>query len=150
MRTLPAALLVAVAVGCAGRGNKRAETPVPARTPARDSLLAADVSRTDSVRRLGAVNGVVAWLDDDVVYLRAGVPAVYGRDYVSAMLSATSASAGTPMQWQPLGGGIATDARFGYTFGIAQVEPTGAPSDGSAQSKVTSRLERYIAVWHRA
>ena len=150
MRTLPAALLVAVAVGCAGRGNKRAETPVPARTPARDSLLAADVSRTDSVRRSGAVNGIVPWLDDDVVYLRAGIPAIYGRENVTAMLGATSASAGTPVQWQPLGGETATDARFGYTYGIAEVEPASAPTDGGGQARPTPRLDRYIAVWHRA
>jgi len=147
MRTLPAALLVAAAVGCAGRGNKRAETPVPARTPARDSLLAADVSRTDSVRRLGAVNGLLPWLHDDIVYLRAGVPAVYGREFVSALLGTTAASGGTPLQWQPLGGGISADAKFGYTYGIAEVEP-GTATNG-AQRSAASRLERYIAVWRR-
>ena len=113
----------------------------------RDSLLTLDASRTDSVRQLGAVNGLLPWLDDEVVYLRAGVPAVYGREYVSALLSATSAAEGTPLQWQPLGGGISADARLGYTYGIAEVDP-GTATTG-AQRKGTSRLERYIAVWRR-
>src|SRR3954471_1902409 len=125
MRTLPAALLIAAAAGCAGRASKRAEGPAPARSPARDSLLANDLRRADSARQLGGVNGMVAWLDDDVAYLRAGVPAVYGREDVTALLNATSAVVGTPMQWQPVGGGISRDARFGYTYGVAEVEQAG-------------------------
>src|SRR5690242_17418322 len=125
MRTLPAALLIAVAVGCAGRGSKGSEKPIPARSAARDSLLALDVARSDSARKLGAVNGVVALLDDDVAYLRAGAGAVYGREYVRALLTATAAAAGTPIQWQPLGGGLSADGTFGYTYGIAEIEPAG-------------------------
>ena len=147
MRTLPAALFVAAAVGCAGRASKRAEAPTPARSPARDTLLADDLLRADSSRRLGAVNGTVAWLDDDVAYLRAGVPAVYGREYVAALLKETTSAVGTPVQWQPLGGGISRDARFGYTYGVAEVaQGTTGPS---GEQRAPMRLERYIAVWRR-
>jgi len=149
MRTLPAALAIAVAVGCAGRGGKGSEKPIPARSAARDSLLALDVARTDSVRTLGAVNGVVALLHDDIAYLRAGVGAVYGRENVRAMLNATTTAAGTPVQWQPLGGGLSADGSFGYTYGIAEIEPPTAGGTAGQRMPGVGRLERYIAVWRR-
>jgi ketosteroid isomerase-like protein len=147
MRTLPAALLVAAAVGCAGRGRQGSPKPIPARSAARDSLLALDIARADSVRKLGPVTGVVALLADDVAYLRGGVAAVYGRESVAALLNATLSAAGIPLQWQPLGGGLSADGRFGFTYGIAEIEPSGASTSGGTRSP--TRLERYIAVWRR-
>ena len=129
---LPAALLLC---GCSLRHSTVA--PEPARGPARDSLFRLDQTRGDSVAARGGVDGALALLHDDVVYLRAGVPAIYGRDEVRLLFASTP---GTRSQtWQPLGGGVSYDLRDGYTYGIA------AHVAGSA----VVRLDRYVAYWTR-
>jgi ketosteroid isomerase-like protein len=144
MRMLPAALFVAAAVGCAGRGSKPAEPPAPVRTPARDTLLAVDLSRSDSVDRLGFESGMLAWMAEDVAFLRAGIPAVFGRDAVRAVLSSGSSPSAATYRWQPLGGGLSRDGRSGYTYGIAATVSVGAETAGPAL-----RMDRYIAFWRR-
>jgi ketosteroid isomerase-like protein len=130
---LPAALLL---LGC--RLHNRPVAPEPARGPARDSLFQLDQSRRDTVAARGPVDGMLALLDPDVVFLRAGVPATYGREAARALFTAGSRpSSGAPV-WQPLGGGVSYDLRSAYTFGIA--------AHGASSG---TRLERYIAFWQR-
>lgn len=138
MRTrslIPAALLL---YGCSL--HHRPIGPAPARGPARDSLFQLDASRGDSVAARGPVDGVFTLLSDDVVYLRAGVPAVYRRSGVRVLLAADAAAIPPGTSWQPLGGGVSDDLHSGYTFGIT-ARPS--PDHGAI------RLERYIAYWQR-
>jgi hypothetical protein len=96
-----------------------------------------DLTRGDSVAARGPVNGMLALLDPDVVFLREGVPATYGREAARSLFAAASRSPGVNT-WEPLGGGVSYDLRSAYTFGIA------ARTDGSRTG-----LERYIAFWRR-
>jgi ketosteroid isomerase-like protein len=140
MRTrslIPAAVLL---IGCGLR--HRQTGPEPARGPARDSLLIVDQTRGDSLAARGAVDGMLAMLASDVIFLRAGVPAVYGLENVRTLLASTDRAG--EWTWQPLGGGVSYDLRSAYTFGVA------ARTTGAASPKSGIRLERYIAYWRRA
>jgi ketosteroid isomerase-like protein len=128
---LPAALLLC---GCSLRHKPVA--PEPARGPARDSLFVLDQTRGDSVAARGAIDGSLALFSPNIVYLRSGVPVVYGRDAARTLFAAGPVAG--PQTWQPLGGGVSYDLRHAYTFGVA------ANAAGSAM-----RLERYIAYWTR-
>lgn len=122
--------------GCSLRRGPVA--PEPAIGPARDSLFRLDQTRADSVTARGMVDGGLSLFGAGVVYLRAGVPAVYGRDAVRALLSA--APSADARHWEPLGGGVAYDLRHAYTYGVAVRVP----------SRPTSlELDRYIAYWTR-
>ena len=133
---IPAALLLC---GCALR--HRPAAPEPARGPARDSLFQVDQRRGDAVVARGVVDGMLSVLAPNVVFLRAGVPAVYGRDGVRELLSAGAPAEGTTVTWEPLGGGVSYDLMSAYTYGVASRERNSAS---------VIRLERYIAVWQRA
>jgi ketosteroid isomerase-like protein len=135
---LPTALLLS---GC--WLHHRTLAPEPARGPAQDSLFRLDESRSDSVALHGAVDGVLSLLADDVVYLRAGVPAVYGIGAVKELLPATNPPAASASAWQPLGGGVSNDLRSAYTFGLAARAMPKAASE-------SIQLARYIAYWRRA
>src|SRR4051794_27731825 len=114
MRTrsvIPAALLLC---GCALR--HRSAPPEPARGPARDSLFRLDQGRGELVALHGPVDGVLRMLAPNVVYLRAGVPAVYGREGTRELLSTGGVPAG--IVWEPLGGGVSYDLMAAYTFGV--------------------------------
>jgi hypothetical protein len=130
---LPAALLL---LGC--RLHNQPVAPEPARGPARDSLFQLDQSRGDTVAARGPVDGMLALFDPDVVFLRAGVPATYGREAARVLFAAESHPSRSAPVWEPLGGGVSYDLRSAYSFGIAA---RGAPTG--------TRLERYIAFWQR-
>jgi ketosteroid isomerase-like protein len=99
-----------------------------------------DETRGDSLLARGPVEGMLALLSPDVIYLRAGVPAVYGRDAARALFAAGSMGSPSNLAWQPLGGGVSDDLHSGYTFGVvARVSGVAAPI----------HFERYIAYWHR-
>src|SRR5436309_3188824 len=98
MRTrtlIPAALLL---YGCVL--HRRPPVPEPARGPAGDSLFRFDQTRGDSIAARGPVAGVVALLAPDVVYLRAGVPAVYGREAARIVIADEPASGSGNPSWQ--------------------------------------------------
>ena len=83
--------------------------------------------------------GLAAWLSPDVVYLRAGTPAVRGVAAARTLLADTiQVPAG--VAWEPLGGDIAADHRSGYTYGVAA---------RGTRGRDTVSLERYIAFWER-
>lgn len=125
--------------GCALR--HRPATPEPARGPARDSLFQVDQGRGELLASRGPVDGMVSLLAPNVVYLRAGVPAVYGRDGVRELLTAGVAGAPPAITWEPLGGGVSYDLMAGYTYGVAARQAPPGPG---------VRLERYIAFWERS
>jgi ketosteroid isomerase-like protein len=138
MRTrtvIPAALLLC---GCALRHSPTA--PEPARRPALDSLFQLDQRRGELVATRGGVEGTLSALAPNVVFLRAGIQTVYGRDGVHELLSADASSAPRGSTWEPLGGGVSYDLMSAYTFGV-----TARP----AVSSSGIHLERYIAVWQR-
>lgn len=133
---IPAAVLL---IGCSL--HRRPAEIEPVRGPARDSLLRLDQARGDSVVARGRVTGALALIGPDVAYLRAGIPAVYGRDAARALFDIAPVVPGPLPTWQPLGGGVSRDLRSGYTFGIAAHVDT---PKGSLQ------VDRYIAFWQRA
>jgi hypothetical protein len=133
---IPAAVLL---IGCSL--NRRPSAVEPARAPTRDSLLLLDQARSDSVAVHGRVSGALSLIGDDVAFLRAGIPAVYGREAAHALFEAAPAVPGPLPTWQPLGGGVSRDLHSGYTFGIAAHAET---PKGSLQ------VDRYIAFWQRA
>jgi len=138
MRTrsvIPAALLLC---GCAFR--HRAAAPEPARGPARDSLFQLDQSRGELIASRGAVDGMLSVLAPNVVFLRAGVPTVYGREGVRQLLTGGAPATGA-VSWEPLGGGVSYDLMSAYTYGVAS---------RTSGSNSGPRLERYIAVWQRS
>ena len=139
MRTRSVILATALLSGCSLR--HRPVAPEPARGPALDSLLRLDQSRGDSLLARGPVGAMVALLGLDVVYLRAGVPAVYGREGARALLAAGTGAPTLSVAWQPVGGGVSDDLRSAYTFGIVARLP---------QPKSPILFERYIAYWERA
>ena len=116
--------------------------PQPARAPARDSLFRLDTSRSDSVAARGPVEGMLSLLDDSVVFLRAGLPAVYGAAAVRALLPGTNPPGAATTAWQPLGGGLSSDLRSAYTFGVTARVVAG---EGTAPIQ----FSRYIAYWQR-
>ena len=138
MRTrsvIPAAVLL---FGC--RLHQRAAAPEPVRGPARDSLLRFDRARGDSVGARGPTEAILAVLSPEVVYLRAGVPPVYGLESVRALMAAGTAQAITSIGWQPVGGGVSDDLGSGYTYGVAaRVTRSGSPIS----------FDRYVAFWQR-
>ena len=131
---VPAAVLLA---GCAL--HRRPATPEPARGPAADSLLRFDQSRGELVATKGPHGAMAELLHPDVVYLRAGVAAVYGRGAVSDLLAAPVPPVPSGIAWEPLGGAVSYDLLAGYTFGVTARPAAAAPA----------RFERYIAVWRR-
>ena len=139
MRTRSVISAAVLLCGCALR--HRTAAPEPARGPARDSLFQLDQGRGDLVATRGAVDGVLSVLAPNVVFLRAGAPAVYGRDGVRQSLAGGAPALAAAMTWEPLGGGVSYDLMSAYTYGVAlrTVAPTSGP-----------RLERYVAVWQRS
>jgi ketosteroid isomerase-like protein len=131
---IPAAALFA---GC--MLHRGPATPEPARGPAADSLLRFDQSRATLVASNGRRDALLEILHPDVVYLRAGVPAVYGREGVGELLSAPASALPPGIAWEPLGGGVSYDLLAGYTFGVTARPVAGEPV----------HFDRYIAVWRR-
>jgi ketosteroid isomerase-like protein len=134
-------VIIPAAVLLCGCGAPRAPiTPPPARAPATDSLFRLDESRADSVVASGAVNGALALLAPNVVFLRRGAPILFGRDAARSLMRAAGAAPGR-VAWEPIGGGVSSDLRSGYTFGVTV--------RWNAEQPLPS-FERYIAYWERA
>ena len=137
-RVVAVALLAGGAAAC--HLGRHPEAPVPLRSPARDSLFAADLARSDAASRQGLARAADDWLTAEVVYLRAGAPVIYGRAAAHAVLSATADSA--RYRWEPLGGEVARDGRTGYTYGVTAIAMPASDSAGV-------QLARYIAFWRQ-
>src|SRR5512132_792337 len=99
----------AVLLLCRCALRHRPAAPEPARGPARDSLFQLDQGRGELVASQGAVDGMLGILAPNVVFLRAGVPAVYGRDGVRQLLSGGAPALTAATAWEPLGGGVSYD-----------------------------------------
>jgi ketosteroid isomerase-like protein len=140
MRTRSVILATALLCGCSL--HHRPAPPEPARGPALDTVFQVDQSRGDSVLARGTVEGVSALMGDDVVYLRAGAPAVYGREGARVLLAAGSHPTALTLAWQPVGGGVSDDLQSAYTYGLVARLPQPPP-------KAPVRFERYIAYWRR-
>jgi ketosteroid isomerase-like protein len=112
---------------------------VPGRSSARDSLLSIDLDRADTLAARGWSAVDAAEFADDIVYLRAGAPPVYGRSAATAMVE-SNPRLPTTTTWQPIAAGLSHDRLSGYTYGIAVYprEETGPPA-----------VARYIAFWTR-
>src|SRR6266487_3094517 len=102
MWTRTVILATVLVSGCGLRHRQVA--PEPARGPALDSLFRLDESRGDSVIARGPVDGMLALLGEDIVYLRAGVPAVYGREGARVLMAAGAGAPTLNVAWQPVGG----------------------------------------------
>ena len=107
--------------------------------PRADSLFQLDILRA-AIRLLAAGRSRAAALCSirDVIYLRADIPAVYGRDAVRALFRGSPRA----LSWEPLGGGVSYDLRFAYTFGVAA-------RLRERDQEVPILFEQYVAVWRR-
>ncbi len=108
-----------------------------------DSVLAVDAARTDTVARLGYLDGMMAILAPDVVYLRGGQPMAFGQLSVRTMLASALPPRGMTFRWQPVRVGVSNDGTVAYSVGIA------ASSASADPERATIRLDRYIAFWRR-
>ncbi len=109
---------------------------------AHDELLRADLSRTDSVSRMGYAAGLSSDFTSDVLYLRGGLPIMRGREAVRTVIDAESIGAGTSVRWQPVRAEASSDHASGYTYGYAIY--------GTAQQGAPGlRVDRYIAFWRK-
>lgn len=151
VRPFSGILLVALAtLGCrSGPGLPGATfagssllAPLSDAEEAHDGLLRADLSRADSVARLGYVAGLSSVLANDAVYLRGGLPLIRGRNAILAIAAAESIGTATALRWQPVRAEASGDGRSGYSYGYA-VYSTGQPVTP------TLRIDRYIAFWRR-
>ena len=117
-------------------------TPLSDAEEAHDALLRADLSRGDSVSRLGPADGISTVLASDVVYLRGGLPIMRGRSAARAIIAAEQFGSGTAIRWQPVRAETSRDGRTGYSYGysIYGMSAPGAPA---------IRVDRYIAFWRR-
>jgi ketosteroid isomerase-like protein len=103
--------------------------------------LRLDITRADSAAAFGPVDGLLAFLAEDVAFLAPGAPPVYGREATRRLLAASPAPAGTVFTWQPLGGELSADHRSAYTFGVA--------ARVAKQGDINLAIARYIAFWRR-
>lgn len=115
--------------------------PAPARGPARDTLFELDRTRGAWLAEHASADSLLAMFGENVVYLRAGAPAVYGLDGTRALFAANPAPLGESVSWLPLGGGVSDDLHDGYTFGVA--------AHRAANGHEPLHFERYIAYWER-
>src|SRR5579862_2115537 len=88
MGLVRAAATVVALAACIPHRNHN--LPVPLQSPVRDTLLLTDLHRTDTLVARGIAATRAAYLDDDIVFLRPGAPAVFGRDNVMAFLAANA------------------------------------------------------------
>lgn len=109
---------------------------------AHDELLQADISRADSVSRLGYAAGLTSAFASDVLYLRGGLPILRSRAAATLVAAAESIGASTAVRWQPVRAEASQDRTSGYSYGYAIYGQgtTGAPS---------LRVDRYIAFWRK-
>lgn len=116
--------------------------PPSADEEAHDALLRADLSRGDSVARLGYAAGQGALLAGDVVFLRGGLPLVRGRAAAVAIAEAESVAAAATVRWQPVRAETSADGGSGFSYGYT-VYSAARPAVPSV------RIDRYIAFWRR-
>lgn len=133
-------MMTLAVTACAVLPGRHSDAPPPRQSPTRDSLLALDLSRTDSLGRNGVAAVMRPLLDGSVVYLRAGAHPAYGADRAMRLLQSPLPQAAPFVGWQPLGGGVSRDLMAGYTFGIAV---------RALPEQPVTNIERYIAYWSR-
>jgi ketosteroid isomerase-like protein len=140
-RSLVGLVAAVMASGACFLPGRNPEVPLPRHSSSRDSLMAVDASRTDSLAKRELATAIGLFLDPAVIYLRAGAHVTYGRQRAMALLSTAVPETPTFAAWQPIGGGLSRDRMSGYTFGIAVRTVPGQPG---------AMIERYVAFWTRA
>jgi ketosteroid isomerase-like protein len=140
---------IALALGaCATRDREVTLKGSPAShdaggSSARDALFAADADLADSIARLGPIDGPLAPMRDDAIYLAEGIAVVRGKDGISSELRKSNATRPAPMISRTLAGGDASaDGRFGFTFGWSQAS---SREGGDA----TPSYATYVTAWTR-
>ncbi len=150
---LVAALATAtlVAAGCGGDEPSTTSSDHPVALPphratpamlveeARQALFAADTAHTDLIAQLGPIDGVLASLRPNAVYVTAGIDLVRGRDEIRAALVAENPDPqNTSLARTLLGGDVSADGNFGFTFGwLLRTAPAGVTYGA------------YVAIWER-
>lgn len=108
--------------------------PLPEQEAAHDELLRADLSRADSVARLGYAGGLARYFSSDVIWLRGGLPLLRGQAAARAVVAAESLASPATVRWQPVRAAVSADGHSGFTYGYTIYGP---------------RIDRYIAFWRR-
>jgi ketosteroid isomerase-like protein len=120
--------------------------PPSAAEEAHDALLRADLSRADSVERLGYASGMATLLSGDVLYLRGGLPILRGRLAAIAVASTESIDGASTVRWQPVRAEASDDGTSGFSYGYAIRASAHTAVPGAAPNL---RVDRYIAYWER-
>ena len=108
-----------------------------------DALLRADLARADSVARLGYADGLAGSFDQDVVFLRGGLPIIRGKAAAHAIVATEEVGRGATVRWQPVRAETSRDGRSGFSYGFTIF----GVSQGTSAPAV--RVDRYIAFWKR-
>jgi ketosteroid isomerase-like protein len=115
------------------------------RASARPELFAADASLSDSIVKLGSVDGTVMPMREDAIYLAEGLAAIRGKREVREALAAEYRSAPASNVSRTLGGGDASsDGRFGFTFGWLQRK------SASSDRPESTSYATYVCTWTRS
>jgi ketosteroid isomerase-like protein len=139
-REIGVVVLLAALTAATSCARRQREVPAPRWSPARDSLLASDLHRVDTLVARGLHAAMASYLAPDAIYLRPGAPTVYGRENSLGLIATTAPAFGTFTAWQPVGGGVSRDGLSAYTFGVAVHARPGVRFPA---------VERYIAFWGR-
>lgn len=113
-----ARLILALAAAACG------EPPMPTPDTAVAELLQADRTFSAASAQIDLVSGLTAMFAADVVMPVPGGRFATGAGEVAEALRQNPDNAGARIEWSPIGGGISTDGRHGFTFGYMTLRRT--------------------------
>jgi ketosteroid isomerase-like protein len=111
----------------------------------RAELLAADRAYSAASAAGGNfVEGLVATLAEDVIYLPAGGNFYRGREAVRTLLSSNPSNPFSTYKWTPVRGDVSADGTLGYTYGYYSLDIP--PFNGRP---ARTALGKYAAAWRK-
>jgi ketosteroid isomerase-like protein len=143
---LPAlAFVTCFTLGCAEPqvGGERVEAGVTDPTAGTGSDLLGEVMEADrAFARAVAREGLEAWVaafSKDGSMIPASGPVTSGHEAIRATMEPAFETPGFTIEWEPLGGEVATSGDLAYTYGDYESGIPGALTRG-----------RYVTVWRRS
>ena len=137
-RSAAAVLMFALAVSAA-------RLPIAQSRP--EQSLRADLMATDNAfGRATAARGIDGWMAyvaDDGVFMPDGTDPVRGKDAIRAFYTPAFARPGYSLTWRPTDADVARSGDLGYTFGVYESRRT--DRDGK---RVTSH-GKYVTIWKK-
>jgi ketosteroid isomerase-like protein len=128
-----------VAISLKGPAKVAASALPKADAGALKDLLLSDASVAKAARDFGAAVAYQPILADDARLLRSGRAMAVGKQAALEVLAEDKA----PLNWEPVGGGVARSGDLGYTYGIFE-RRNAMPESNWAKTA------NYLRVWRRA